>query len=354
MSETKMCPLCGGDADVRTWTPAYDEKGRLRYSDELVNCEGCGHYSIAGDFGASLYTASKGGDFVPLLDVEKAKKYIGRRHLFSGLTRAFWDRQGRELRLSFENVDQLLGSAQVPKTPAQCVDRLLVCLKSKSSQYGLEVRFEPAKDWTLAYARSPDEFAAFLRQTYADDYASEMVTDMDGPAVRLATCVLEMKGWRRAEELEQTTAHSKQAFVATWFDEQMNEAYECGILPALEETGWESLWLKLTKDCGKIDDQITAGIMQSGLMIADFTGHRPSVYFEAGLAKGLGIPTILMCKEDEKDSENAGFDVEHYRHIYWTEPAQLKRKLVDFIGAMGLDRAKPLPPGLRASGPRPQ
>ncbi len=34
-------------------------------------------------------------------------------------------------------------------------------------------------------------------------------------------------------------------------------------------------------------------------MIADFTGHRGGVYFEAGFAHGLGIPVIWTCREDQ-------------------------------------------------------
>ncbi len=354
MYETKTCPLCDCEA-VGAWPmvpPGHEQLGLDIRSVIRMNCTRCGHYEMAWDFGPPLVTASKGGDFLDGYNVDKAKEYVKSRHLLSGLTRSHWERGGKELRLTFQNVDGLLESAQVPKTPAQCVDALVRCLRDRSSWYGGEVPLDKTTDWPLAYASGPTEFYFLLQQACDDGYARKRTREVMKKEVSLGTWVLEMKGWRRAEELDQTRAYSKQAFVATWFDGQLDEVYEKAISPALGETGWEPLWLKLTKDCGKIDDQITAGIMQSGLMIADFTGHRASVYFEAGLAKGLGIPTILTCREDEKDSDMAGFDIEHYRHIYWAEPAQLKKKLVDFIGHMGLDRTKPLPPSMSAGGGR--
>lgn len=38
----------------------------------------------------------------------------------------------------------------------------------------------------------------------------------------------------------------------------------------------------------KIDDEIIGEIRRSAFIVADFTGHRGGVYFEAGFAMGLG------------------------------------------------------------------
>ena len=39
-----------------------------------------------------------------------------------------------------------------------------------------------------------------------------------------------------------------------------------------------------------------------GLVVADFTGHRGGVYFEAGFARGLGIPVVWTCHKEYDDS----------------------------------------------------
>lgn len=52
-------------------------------------------------------------------------------------------------------------------------------------------------------------------------------------------------------------------------------------------------------------------------MLADFTGHRGGVYFEAGFAKGLNLEVIWTCKED--DLVNLHFDIRQYNCIVWSE-----------------------------------
>lgn len=85
-----------------------------------------------------------------------------------------------------------------------------------------------------------------------------------------------------------------------------------------------SVWDRLEHN-EKIDDTIVAEIKRSGLMVADFTGHRGGVYFEAGLARGLGIPVIWTCHAD--DLEDLHFDTRQFNHIEWKTPKDLREKL---------------------------
>lgn len=66
-------------------------------------------------------------------------------------------------------------------------------------------------------------------------------------------------------------------------------------------------------------------------MVADFTGHRHGVYFEAGFAMGLGIPVIWLCQEDEIDKTH--FDTRQYNHILWNSAEDLYQKLLNRIQA---------------------
>ena len=345
------CPICGEKAKIPSALQGEVEVDGQKFcmvAEGLVECHGCGSYLIDTSLFETIEEARQIGEPPPDPDLILpcgGEKYAGKLHLIAGLTKTHWVRTGEPLRLTQRHLDDQLASAQVPKTPAQCVDKLVLHLKYCSPYFGAERMLRIPFDWPLAFARGSDEFRNFFNQIEKDGHAVIGVFGSGREECRRFN--LTMEGWRRAEELERTSAHSSQAFVATWFDDKMDSAYRDGFQLALEDTGWEPLWLKLTKDCGKIDDQITAGIMQSGLVVADFTGHRASVYFEAGFAKGLGVPVILTCREDDKGSEDAGFDTEHYRHIFWKEPADLRSKLVEFIGAMGLDRTKPLPPRMR-------
>jgi nucleoside 2-deoxyribosyltransferase len=106
-------------------------------------------------------------------------------------------------------------------------------------------------------------------------------------------------------------------------------AYEKGIAPALEQAGYQPTRIDLQEHNDKIDDRIIAEIRRCGLLIADFTGQRGGVYFEAGFAMGLGLPVIWTCRSD--DVGDLHFDTRQYNHIVWDDPQDLKNKLLNRI-----------------------
>jgi len=117
-----------------------------------------------------------------------------------------------------------------------------------------------------------------------------------------------------------------------WFNPDLVNIYEKGIVPALEANGYDPVRVDRIHFNDKIDDRIIAEIRKSGLLIADFTGHRGGVYFEAGFALGLGIDVIFTCRAD--DIEKAHFDTRQYNHITWTDTDDLYTQLNDRLAAM--------------------
>lgn len=126
-------------------------------------------------------------------------------------------------------------------------------------------------------------------------------------------------GWLHAEKLESVSNESVQAFVAMWFDEAMNIVYENAISMAIYGAGFLPHRVDKREHNNKIDDEIIAEIRKSKFVVADFTGHRGGVYFEAGFAKGLGIEVFWTCREDEL--EELHFDVRQYNCIPWRADA---------------------------------
>ena len=88
----------------------------------------------------------------------------------------------------------------------------------------------------------------------------------------------------------------------------------------------------------KIDDKIIAEIRKSGILVADLTENNQGVYFEAGLAMGLGIPVIWTCRKD--NFESIHFDTRQYNYIVWENPGELKEKLKNRIEATNPIRNK--------------
>ena len=127
-----------------------------------------------------------------------------------------------------------------------------------------------------------------------------------------------------------------QGFVAMWFDDSMNEAWEKGIKPALEMAGYEPSRIDRKEHLNKIDDEIIAEIRRSRLLVADFThgdeGIRGGVYYEAGFAHGLNLPVIFTCRNDQIDKLH--FDTNHYVHILWHDVEDLRKQLTNRILAV--------------------
>jgi hypothetical protein len=134
-------------------------------------------------------------------------------------------------------------------------------------------------------------------------------------------------GWARIAELERGESRKelRQVFVAMWFDDTLKIAWEDGFKKAIEATGYRAIRIDLKEHNEKICDSIIAEIRKSLFLIADFTGHRGGVYYEAGFAKGLGMEVIWTCRKDHL--ENAHFDTRQYNHIAWNDEEDLFEKL---------------------------
>ncbi len=144
-----------------------------------------------------------------------------------------------------------------------------------------------------------------------------------------------VEGYSQIEELS-TSPNSSQAFVAMWFSDEMNEAYEKGFENAIRDAGYEPMRIDQKPNVEKIDDEIIAEIRRSRFLVADMThgkdGARGGVYFEAGFALGLGLPVLYSCRSDMVDKLH--FDTRQYYHIVWETPEELHRELVKRIGAV--------------------
>lgn len=142
---------------------------------------------------------------------------------------------------------------------------------------------------------------------------------------------IESAGWERINELTKTTgADSNQAFVAMWFDPTMNDVFDNGIAPAIDEDcGIKPVKIDLKEFNDDVVDEIVAEIKRSRFMVADFTGERQNVYFEAGFARGLGIPVIWLVQKGEK----LHFDTRQFNHIVYEGSEDLRKKLANRIKA---------------------
>jgi len=108
--------------------------------------------------------------------------------------------------------------------------------------------------------------------------------------------------------------------------------YDKGFEVGISGAGYKPIRIDLVEHNRKIDDEIIAHIRRSRFVVANFTGHRGGVYFEAGFALGLNIPVIWTCHKD--DIGNLHFDVRQYNCIVWDKPEELAKQLKNRIQAV--------------------
>jgi hypothetical protein len=148
---------------------------------------------------------------------------------------------------------------------------------------------------------------------------------------RATSCQITAKGW---EYLYPITAGGAPGtcFVAMSFHVELEAAYRDGILPAIEsDCGFRAYRVDRDPHNDNITDKIIAGIRASQFLVADFTCHRQSVYYEAGFAQGLGRIVVRTCRDS--DYGELHFDTRQYVYLRWSTHADLRTLLADHIKA---------------------
>ena len=232
-----------------------------------------------------------------------------------------------------------------PRSPLELLDRALLNLSNmvSVSHPGDKIKLSTEHP-TVLFSKSKGELFYVIDQFHKLNYIgphgemhpdSLSVPSMDSVAdvlIGSGFCI-QTDGWRRIGELARTSAGGEpQAFVAMWFDPSTDNIYEHGIEPAIEEDcGIKCIRIDNKEHNNKICDEIVAEIRRSTFLVADFTGQRPGVYFEAGFARGLGIPVISTVQKPEE--KKLHFDTRQYNHIVYTDPDDLRKKLANRIRA---------------------
>ena len=194
------------------------------------------------------------------------------------------------------------------------------------SQLGKINIVEPFLDYPLAWASNESEFSYLLDALVARkliDY--ELIGGYDFYKIS-------PQGWEYLDSQSIAGASTNQVFVAMAFSEEMIKAWELGIEPAISDANFQPYRIDRQPHNERIDVKIMAEIKRSRFLVADVTGQRQGVYFEAGYALGLGLPVIWSVRKDEL--EKIHFDTRHYNHIVWESEDDLRSRLFEFVVAI--------------------
>jgi hypothetical protein len=228
---------------------------------------------------------------------------------------------------------------QWPRSVLDRIDRTLVNLARLSPTIGHRITVD-LNDTSLAFAQTSGELL------YTIKALGEFVTHSS--TYNTISVILTPSGWARFEQLTRgAKAPENPVFVAMWFGEgetrqQMDDIYRRGILPAVEKVGYKVTRVDFKQHNNFIMDEVLGGIRIAPFVVADYTGNRHGVYYEAGFALGLGIPVVSMCRE--ADFPEVHFDIKQLNHILWTGADDLQNKLYHrILGSIGKGPHPPPP-----------
>jgi nucleoside 2-deoxyribosyltransferase len=332
-----ICPVC----EIRTELYGLNdvsevpEAGGRRYR---VDCPKCGSFKISDAVNHRLQGSA----------ADQAK--------LSGIIRSATDQNGayHEL-ITTENIGRILETSGAPRSVDDQIANFMLKIADQVQFLGEFTPDESSMVWA-ARAYLPND-------SFLDRLSEELAKQgwiREGPKSKLRSYTLRMKGWERVGELRRSSIEGNLAFVAMWFDREMDEIFDNAISPALESCGYQNAY-RVDRETfsERIDSHIVAQIRRCSLLVADVTGDRGGVYYEAGLAEGLGKPVIWCCNKSwetmmpvsiqpssgevlestlKKWPDQIHFDTNHFPHLMWSNHEDLKKQLEDRIIALGLDK----------------
>jgi hypothetical protein len=289
MADNDRCEICGHKASLQSGT----------FDGLSVDCDRCGPYEI---------TSNALGRGRKLSNRQKA--------LVSG-----WLREQSEIgalhRLYEKDIKRI---AQLPfPAMAERADRLLQYVERHQERLGdsFTIVSDPAFT-AISYARDAQERLEVVKFL---EWREHIERGNDDGERRITSA-----GYEYLDQLRQRQPDSSQAFVAMWFSPDLGRVFDDGFSAGIAAAGYKPVRVDLVEHAGKIDDEIIAQIKRSKFIVADFTGQRGGVYFEAGFALGLNLPVIWTCHEDHIGDLH--FDTRQFNCLLWKDDfAELARRL---------------------------
>jgi len=176
---------------------------------------------------------------------------------------------------------------------------------------GLPSAFNYLEDWPLLTTEGPDTALYILWQLAEMGYLKNASVSNAPPIPPKPT----WKGYERLQQIQTSGRNSQNGFVAMSFAPSQAPVWQSVMEPGITEAGYKPIRVDRYEHTNRIDDEIMAQIRRCRFLVADFTGQRNGVYFEAGFAQGLGRNVIWMCHESDKG--NLHFDTRQYNHIFY-------------------------------------
>ena len=254
------------------------------------------------------------------------------KHILKGLLYNEKFQLPKEIRFIDNQVlENIINEAQIPLTPKEKLDGLILFLHEKQDFEGAPINYEFQNNYFIhkLYLKNYDEFWFYLKtlkEMELVDFKEAIFKGGKEPV----SLTLTYKGLEYIIGLHESGEKSKNCFIAMSFSQSASDIRN-SVKKVVIETGFKPLLIdEIHYDSDQtINDAIINYIRRSKFIISDFTEQKHGVYFEAGFALGLNKQVIYTCSK--KDFSNTHFDTNHYPHIVYDDLKELEQKLKNKI-----------------------
>lgn len=295
---TNKCKICDKDANHHDYSIQNDK--------QAVDCAYCGKYYLMNSFETDIYT-------------DKSNFYKV----------SSWIREQNDEFNNHPEIDDKKFNEILSMKDKKVQEKFDFMMNYFSTIYKNETLTEKilAKCWI----KSTDELDILLQKAENHNLIEGDFTKYMGGYSYPTISNLTFDGLQYIEELEEPNKNSKKIFVAFHFDDSLTNIFNTDLKNAIESEGFEYVVVNQNnvEHNKSINDEIIVKLKTSRIVIADFTNHRNSVYFEAGYAMGMNIPIIWTCQEGHED--DMSFDTRQFPHIVWKSKEDLVKQVIDRI-----------------------
>lgn len=300
-----VCPVCKSQ---------NAEENRVDLNEINYTCPKCGTFKLSHDVNHNLSNRTEANQKISSWISEQNKIY--HEHMPY---------------IDYEKLSLI--SNQRDKTIREKFDMFMKVLVRKPREFKLY-------HFNECYISDDKEFVQLILKAQNEGFIYECIGSetiraaMEQGSLLLYSKGLTFEGQEYIESLDEPNKNSNKIFMAFWFDPDIQSIFDNIVKPAIDEVGFlaERVSSSTTNLENKISDEIIGMIKSSRAVIADCTGNRTAVYYEAGYAMGMKIPVIWTCSADQVG--DICFDVSQHPFILWNTPEELADKIVKRLKAI--------------------
>jgi hypothetical protein len=296
MSYSQACPVCRAPILARSGAGANTSE---------IHCPRCGRYHIQALAETQLTNGHPA--FPPM-------------HLLSGLCRNTWDLLADKVLItvdlftSWAALDALAKIAIPRDTDLKTKgEYLLKFLRRKSKSLADVVTFTP-NELAVGFCANKNELLFCLQYLEGHGWIeadSSQTKNQQAFAFRLTPA-----GWSLLDT--PTSPAQPTAVVCLPHDKDAEALWSQGFSAALAAINLKAVRADTKESANKITDDLIVEIRRATCVVADLTTQNPLIYFQAGLALGLGKPVFWTCEASELNDKKLQLELRQHVVTTWS------------------------------------